>query len=412
MLAERIEHFLGAKLPNILAVGVSGGSDSLFLTWVLKDFCLRREIMLVPLIVDHRLREESTYEAHKVADQLSGWGLAAHILTWKTPRKTSAAAREARYALLATACHIHGASHLFLAHHQDDLLETVLMREEKGSGWRGCAGFPALSSYLGVSLVRPLLHLTKNVFQDALLTEGITWFEDPSNRNPRYTRTRIRAHVTEMTPEERAKRLSEIAMHGHRRNAEAQKLRVLSENNVRWDPLGFLTIRISPFLEHEETFLAQALWHWIQDISSPREPLRQNALLALSGVIKKEFRTIPQKSYLGCLGGCLFMKSAHDTLCVLREWKRVIPSVDCVIKVSSRHNFIWDRRIICTTEVSPPNILHPVGRRTRSCDPESMARQSLPALDDGILVPMNEGYLTRCTQIKFLPRQNNFPLFS
>ena len=104
------------------------------------------------LIVDHKLRPESSEEARAVAAQATAMGMEARVLTVEWPAcappalgDKMVAAREARYALLLHACAEAGRSTLLLAHHADDQAETFLLRLMHASGVAGLACMPRVA---------------------------------------------------------------------------------------------------------------------------------------------------------------------------------------------------------------------------------------------------------------------------
>jgi tRNA(Ile)-lysidine synthase len=106
------------------------------------------------------------------------------------------AARAARYRLLADAARKSGASAVLTAHTLDDQAETVLIRLARGSGLAGLGGMgrsrPLSEARDGLTLVRPLLGIPKSRLVATLRAENIPSAEDPSNRDPRFTRARLR----------------------------------------------------------------------------------------------------------------------------------------------------------------------------------------------------------------------------
>lgn len=183
--------------PDAIAVAVSGGADSMALTLLAADWARKQRIALLPLIVDHRLRPESTKEARHVAGLLRAAGLTPKILSWTAKTKPAAnrqaLAREARYALLAEACARQGIRHLLLAHHRDDQAETLLLRALRGSGVDGLAAMQPRSERDGLILLRPLLDIPKTRLVATLQKRKQAWVEDPSNANASFQRVRVRA---------------------------------------------------------------------------------------------------------------------------------------------------------------------------------------------------------------------------
>src|SRR5262249_6478014 len=121
---------LGAPRP--VAVGVSGGSDSVALMLLLRDWAKRQRIAApVVLSVDHGLRARSAADARQVLHWAKAAGLKAHVLAWKGTKPAAdieAAAREARYRLMGERCRAHGIERLCVAHTRDDQAETFLLR--------------------------------------------------------------------------------------------------------------------------------------------------------------------------------------------------------------------------------------------------------------------------------------------
>lgn len=179
-----------------IAVGVSGGADSMALALLLEEWTDSVRGELVALIVDHGLRPESGGEARRVGQWLARRGVAHRTLRWTGPKPRhgiQAAARDARYRLLTEWCRGAGVLHLALAHHRDDQAETVLLRLAAGSGLDGLAAMPAISELSAVRLLRPLLDVSKSSLVASLRAYGQDWLEDPSNRDQRYVRARLRA---------------------------------------------------------------------------------------------------------------------------------------------------------------------------------------------------------------------------
>ena len=181
--------------PPRVAVAVSGGPDSLALALLAQAWAQHNAGPIVALTVDHGLREAAAAEARQVRQWLAAQGISHHILKWRGPkpaRGVQAAAREARYRLLADWCRRHGMLNLLLAHHCDDQAETVLFRLTRGSGLDGLAGMAAITERSGIRLLRPLLGIPKARLRATLVAADQEWIEDPSNLDPAFARTRVR----------------------------------------------------------------------------------------------------------------------------------------------------------------------------------------------------------------------------
>ena len=176
------------------AVAVSGGPDSLALLRLAHAAFGDR---VRALTVDHGLRTAAADEATAVAGYAASLGVAHATLRWAGPYPAAnrqAAARNARYALLRDWCAAHGVAWLATAHHRDDAAETLLLRLARGSGTRGLSGIrPRRDLGDGVTLLRPLLAWSKADLGGVAAAAGWIAADDPSNRDPRFDRTRVRA---------------------------------------------------------------------------------------------------------------------------------------------------------------------------------------------------------------------------
>jgi tRNA(Ile)-lysidine synthase len=176
-----------------LALAVSGGPDS---TQLMHMISMHREnVDVYVLTVDHGLREASAGEARHVADLAIALGLHHAILRWEGEKPQSgvqAAAREARYRLMAGWCRTNGIKRLVTAHNLDDQAETVLMRLARGSGPDGLAAMKPETQMYGISLVRPLLNISHSRLVASLAAAGHTAIDDPSNSDSKFERVRLR----------------------------------------------------------------------------------------------------------------------------------------------------------------------------------------------------------------------------
>jgi len=195
--------FSGLENLRGLVLAVSGGPDSTALLVLAARWASRRKRApkLLAVTVDHGLRPEAGREAAAVGRLARRLGVPHRTLRWRGDKPKTGlqeAARGARYRLLAQAAVRAGYRHIVTAHTLDDQAETVLFRLARGSGLTGLAGMaealPVPSETgSGVFLVRPLLRVPKARLIATLNASGIPYSEDPTNRDPRFTRARLRA---------------------------------------------------------------------------------------------------------------------------------------------------------------------------------------------------------------------------
>lgn len=198
-VSRRLEA-LGVRSTRVI-VAVSGGADSMALLAVLHSLRTELDLTLHAAHLDHSLRgAQSPADAEFVREQCAG--LDVPVTIERSDVRAAAeesrigieeAARKLRYQFLARTAQSVGAGWVSLAHNADDQVETVLHRLIRGTGLAGLSGMP-LSRPLaeGVTLVRPLLDVTRAEIEADLRQRGLTWREDSSNTSLEFTRNRIR----------------------------------------------------------------------------------------------------------------------------------------------------------------------------------------------------------------------------
>ncbi|HRK25635.1 MAG TPA: tRNA lysidine(34) synthetase TilS [Beijerinckiaceae bacterium] len=196
-----------------VALAVSGGPDSTALLGLWAG--CRRGRGDVVVTVDHGLRPEARGEAEAVGRFARRLGLEHVVLTWDGDKPASGvqeAARRARYSLMRAFVQARGLQGVVLAHTRDDQAETVLMRLVRGSGLRGLAGMTEFSNLDGLSLLRPLLAVSKARLVASCEANGWPFIRDPSNENAAFLRPRLRRLMPLLAAEGlTAERLSVLA---------------------------------------------------------------------------------------------------------------------------------------------------------------------------------------------------------
>jgi tRNA(Ile)-lysidine synthase len=216
-------------VPAII-LAVSGGPDSIALMWLAARWRrnLARGPRLIAVTVDHGLRPEAAREARDVRRLARTLELPHRTMRWtgaKPKTGLPAAARSARYRLLAQAARASGATHILTAHTRDDQAETLLMRLVRGSGIAGLAAMARQSERDGVLLARPFLHVAKSQLIATLNKAKIGFADDPTNRDTYFTRPRIRAVMPVLAAEGGdARNLARLASRLARANAAVEVL--------------------------------------------------------------------------------------------------------------------------------------------------------------------------------------------
>jgi tRNA(Ile)-lysidine synthase len=185
----------GLEPGATVLVACSGGADSLALLAAAVFEGRTSSHRIVGVTVDHGLQDGSAERAEAVAAQMRALGVdesaVATVAVDAPGIGPEAAAREARYSVLAELAVRFGAEVVLLGHTLDDQAETVLLGLARGSGARSLAGMrPQFDRFR-----RPLLAVTRTDTETACTVEGIEWWTDPHNSDPRFARSRVRTVV-------------------------------------------------------------------------------------------------------------------------------------------------------------------------------------------------------------------------
>lgn len=168
-------------------IAVSGGVDSMALLDMLRR---QTDLELVAAHVDHGIRGDSGED-----EKLVRLFCMSHNILYTTKklhlgaRASEEMARKARYDFLQHCRIVHKADAILTAHHQDDLLETVIINLIRGTGWRG------LSPFNQAGILRPLLATTKKSLISYAKKHKIIWHEDSTNIDQRYLRNYVRYNL-------------------------------------------------------------------------------------------------------------------------------------------------------------------------------------------------------------------------
>jgi tRNA(Ile)-lysidine synthase len=306
-----------------IVLGVSGGPDSVALMLLAAEWA-RAPTLPPPLYVatvDHGLRKDSRGEAEMVARWAAGLALPHAILVWdgvKPKSRIQERARVARYELLFDYATRIGADHVMTAHHADDQAETILLRLLRGSGVSGLSGMASSSERNGLILARPLLAHAKADLAALCESRAHPFFDDPSNTDPVYARTRIRRLGCLLADEglgraallrlgRRAAR-ADAALAAHARAVRAGLA-------ARREPGGFRA-DISALAEEPEEILLRFLAHELKLISGGKA-LRLDRLEALALRFRQALRA--GIAFTTTLGGAALRLQSNGTLVIAAE---------------------------------------------------------------------------------------------
>ena len=310
-----------------LAIGVSGGADSLALALLCKQEL--PDYHIVALTVDHGLRPTSGQEADYVAKIMAEFGIEHHILTWEGDKPQTGIeeqARLARYRLLSDWCKAHDIHYLAIAHHLFDQAETFLMRLERGSGLFGLSAMQEISEKNGIKILRPLLNTHPDTLKDYLKQKNIAWVEDESNQCTDFLRVKMRKFLPLLAGQTgiTAERLCLAAenLYQTREFIEHTVQKIISDKVHLWGTCG-ASVDVAEFMSWHNELKFYILSRLICDISG-------NAYMPEAEPLRALINNIEKTDFNGAtLGGIYFCKQ-DLRLWLVKEYRGI--ATDCTEK--------------------------------------------------------------------------------
>ena len=339
---------LNIGAPGKVAVAVSGGGDSMALSYLLNDWCKTNDIELVALTVNHGLRETSTKEATQVAKWFSDEKIEHHILNWRGDKPESNiqnAARKARYELMGGWCAANDIAHLFLAHHQDDQAETFLIRLFRGSGVDGLSGMRQVAplplkdtQFEMPCLYRPLLNIPKKRLIENLKLKDRDWINDPSNENTNFTRVNVRNLINQSKIEGlNSKRISQTAEKLSRVRSFLEEVTDKADSRyITYHKLGYAVLEADFFENLHEEISLRLLSSVLKKIGGGTYGPRYQKLISL-------YENLKNKNFQGqTILGCNVFPGPQNKIIFVRE----DDNIEEEIFITDKEQYLWDNRII------------------------------------------------------------------
>jgi len=198
-------------LPNsTIVIGVSGGVDSVALLHFLHRYAEKYQWQLVVAHVNHMFRGEESKADYLFVEALcselgvtfEGTAIDVPAEIAHSKQNSQQVARNCRYQFYRKIMQKHQAGYLALAHHLDDLAETMLMNLTRGILLPKKIGMPVTRPFASGALVRPFLHVEKSEIDQYCSHQGFIYREDSSNQKSTYTRNRFRQRILPFLKEE------------------------------------------------------------------------------------------------------------------------------------------------------------------------------------------------------------------
>lgn len=318
------------KVPSVVGVAVSGGSDSTALLELMFHWCAEREVELRAVTVDHGLRHEAKNEAAQVAALCKTFGLPHDILCWggwDGSGNLQAEARDARYTLLADWARDAHVDVVAIGHTANDQAETFLMRLARSAGVDGLAAMDRSFVRNGITFVRPLLGTSRADLRKYLERQNIKWSDDPSNEDSRFDRVKAREAFEALRELGISERTITASTHNLRMASSALRHYTFQEaERFVEEDRGDLILRTGPELhvEIQRRLTLSAL----QFIGGETYPIRKSALGEM------EYNLLQTGKHT--LAGCVITRDG-DAIRFTREH-------NAVADVVAHPEVFWDRR--------------------------------------------------------------------
>lgn len=335
---EKISSFIGKER---FAIAVSGGSDSLALSALAKLYSLDNDNDFVALIIDHKLRKESAEEAKKTYKSLTQNKIKAKILTYRGEKFSSniqKKARDLRYDLFEKYCGKNKIKFLILAHHQDDLIENFYIRLIRGSGIKGLTSLQNIFEYnKNFYLLRPLLNFNKQELLSVTKKSYSSWIEDPSNKNDKFLRVRIRKMQSKLQKEgfDPKRIIKTIENLNNAKDSLDFYIFKSEKRYLKFYKEGYAILKSSIFNNEAQEVIFRVIIKAIHFVSGEYYPPRSDSLKTL-------MKNLSTKSFKSStLGGCLIEKN-KNIISFFREDRNV--AVENLNKTKQKTN--WDDRFL------------------------------------------------------------------
>jgi len=299
-------------------VAVSGGPDSLSLAFLAKCYSILNQVKFNYVVVDHKLRKESSIEANKVKKMLKKIGINCKILVWRGKKPFSniqSIARNKRYSLLIKECEKLKVKTILLGHQMNDLHENFFLRMSRGSGLKGLVSLGKISEISDITLMRPLIEVQKNNLEKLALKIFKGFIKDPSNNNDNFARVKIRKILHEFHKEGLDNKKIGLTINNLKSANVALDFytkKNISDNSIYEEKKATYFLNKN-FFNNPDEVLLRSIGSILQNLSGRYYAPRSKKLKRLIYSINSKTKVIKTT-----LGGCL-IKKVNETVIIHKE---------------------------------------------------------------------------------------------
>ena len=313
---------LNKNISNNICVALSGGVDSIALSFLAKCYSLEKKKKVYFFIVDHKLRKNSTYEAKLVKNKLSFFEIDCEILTLKKAKKLTniqSLARDNRYRSIIKKSLKKKIDLILTAHHRDDMLENFFIRLLRGSGLKGLASFGNTKSRIKfddeIFILRPLLNLSK---KDLIYISKNTfdfYVEDSSNLDDKFLRVKIRKLIAKLENNGLTFKKFKLSLNNLVKSNKALNYYVEKNisDNSSFLPLSKTTILRENFFTQPDEIVFRSFSEILQKVGKKKSYARG---AKVENMLK--FLKFSKDSKKKTLSGCIIQK-IHNSVSIYKE---------------------------------------------------------------------------------------------
>lgn len=314
-------------------VALSGGVDSM----VLFDILYKLNNNLIIAHINHKVRDESDIEFQKIKEFAKDKDVAfeGFVITNQVDGNFHQFSRDQRYNFFKAIAQKHHVNKVFLAHHQDDQVETILMRLVRGTSFTGYAGIPVHRKERNLSIIRPFMDTSKQEILDYANENDIVYYEDESNQEDYYTRNRFRNNIIPLLREENPKFSEHVSQFADYIGSADIVLNRLAEEFLKANCF-YNTASLQAFIKLDRAIMIKVIMHLVNKATDNQVEVsfdQYNKIISLC------LNNVPNTSI--SLGkGYDFIKE-YDYIYVKLE--EIIPDINIVVEKEGEH-FVDDNK--------------------------------------------------------------------
>jgi tRNA(Ile)-lysidine synthetase-like protein len=308
---------------DILLLAISGGIDSMVLLHYLYHLKEDLSISLMVAHVDHDVRLNSHKDAQLVESTCDKLNIPFYLKKLKDEDYDNFHdyAHKKRYDFFAQIAKEIGANKIVLAHHLDDLAETIVMRLIRGSSYEGYRGILESSVYDQIDIIRPMLYVSKEDIINYQNEHHILYNQDESNLKDKYTRNRYRHQIMPLLEQENPKYKDKLVQFADYQKKSYQMIDYYASQYIETLDLSksSIHINIQGFLNQFDLVRMDILKKIINQLTHNKLELTYGNLLDMIDVFKS------QKAHLNyAIGDHLFLYKSYDVVSIQTKEKKQI----------------------------------------------------------------------------------------